>query len=94
MDDSAPWKTEETIIIFSQLPVLSGLSRFGGCHISPLDLGLDTSAPCVQDSGYLKHKVQVFTLKTVSSAYDPERLRLLRIEARFYAGQKEHGLGG
>src|SRR5271157_2515964 len=35
MDDSAPWKTEETIIVFSQLPVLSELSRFGGCYISP-----------------------------------------------------------
>ena len=30
IDDSAPWKTEETIIGLSQLPVLSGVSRFGG----------------------------------------------------------------
>src|SRR5271157_335111 len=33
MDDSAPWKTEETIIGLSQLPVLSIFFRFGGCHI-------------------------------------------------------------
>jgi hypothetical protein len=32
MDDSAPWKTEETIIGFAQLPALS---EFGGCHLSP-----------------------------------------------------------
>jgi|SRR5271157_5528364 len=36
MDDSAPWKTEETIIGLSQLPVLSGVSRFGGCHVYAL----------------------------------------------------------
>src|SRR5271157_1576325 len=34
MDDSALWKTEETIIGLSQFPVLSGFSRFGGCHLS------------------------------------------------------------
>jgi len=34
IDDSAPWKTEETIIDLSQLPALSGFSRFGGCHLS------------------------------------------------------------
>ena len=33
MEDSAPWKTEETIIGLPQLPVLSGFSRFGGCHL-------------------------------------------------------------
>src|SRR5208337_1970859 len=33
IDDSAPWKAEETIIDLSQLPVLSGFSRFGGCHL-------------------------------------------------------------
>ena len=33
MDDSAPWKTEETIIGLSQLSVLSIFSRFGGCHL-------------------------------------------------------------
>ena len=35
MDDSAPWKTKETTIGLPKLPVLSGLSRFGGCHLSP-----------------------------------------------------------
>src|SRR5208337_702116 len=37
MDDSAPWKTEETIVGLSQLPVLSGVSRFGGCHLFSTD---------------------------------------------------------
>ena len=37
--------------------------------------------------GMLKHEVQVVTLKTVSSAYGPERLRLLRTGTGFYAGQ-------
>src|SRR5208337_3870057 len=32
MDDSAPWKTEETIVGWPRLLVLSVLSRFGGCH--------------------------------------------------------------
>jgi len=36
MDDSAPWKTEETIVGLPRLPVLSGFSRFGGCHFRPL----------------------------------------------------------
>src|SRR5271157_4985740 len=44
MHDSAPWKAEETIIGLSQLPVLSGFSRFGGCHewhsVKPNTLGL------------------------------------------------------
>jgi hypothetical protein len=45
MDDSALWKTEETIIGLSQLSVLSIFSRFGGCHLlSPLvDRVLDQS---------------------------------------------------
>src|SRR5271157_420247 len=38
MDDSAPWKTEETTIGLSHLPVLSGSSRFGGCHVSVTQL--------------------------------------------------------
>src|SRR5208337_3542451 len=31
----APWKTEETIVGLPRLLVLSVLSRFGGCHLSP-----------------------------------------------------------
>jgi len=33
MHGSAPWKTQETIVGLAQLPVLSGFSRFGGCHV-------------------------------------------------------------
>ena len=32
MHDSAPWKTEETIVGLPSLLVLSAFSRFGGCH--------------------------------------------------------------
>ena len=35
MHDSAPWKTEETIVGLPRLLVLSAFSRFGGCHLSP-----------------------------------------------------------
>ncbi len=34
MHDSAPWKTEETIVGLPSLLVLSVFSRFGGCHLS------------------------------------------------------------
>src|SRR5208282_3051208 len=33
IDDSAPWKTEETIVGLPRLLVLSVFSRFGGCHL-------------------------------------------------------------
>ncbi len=36
MHDSAPWKTEETIVGLSCLLVLPVFSRFGGCHLSAL----------------------------------------------------------
>src|SRR5208337_323200 len=35
MHDSAPWKTEETIVGLPSLLILSVFSRFGGCHLSP-----------------------------------------------------------
>src|SRR5208337_5186222 len=35
MHDSAPWKAEETVVGLPHLPVLSGFSRFRGCHLSP-----------------------------------------------------------
>src|SRR5208337_3828589 len=34
MHDSAPWKTEETIVGLPRLLVLSAFSRFRGCHLS------------------------------------------------------------
>jgi len=55
MDDSAPWKTEETIIVFSQLPVLSELSRFCGCYISPYLCELSRFGGCHLSPSYVNY---------------------------------------
>src|SRR5208337_3015672 len=54
MDDSALWKTEETIIGLPQLPVFS---RFGSCHLSPF-----AAAKCVMFGSVVTNWRQVAPL--------------------------------